>query len=451
MMRVAKVQPLSGFPELLPSQQIVFQEVLDVIRREYELHGFSPLETPAVERKEVLLSKGANDKEIYALSRLVVEEGETAETEMALHFDLTVPLARYVSAHKHELTFPFRRYQIQKVWRGERAQAGRYREFYQCDIDVIGRDSLDLLIDAEMPSVIYGIFRKLNIGRFVIRVNNKKLLLGILKGFGIKDEFTGVAARIIDKLEKIGLDSVIDELVSKVTISRAEAHALMQVLTWQGPTSQVFTFLREKCDKGGLLEEGISELSTVLDGVHLLGVPDSYLKIDLSIARGMNYYTGTVYETTLIDYPELGSVCSGGRYENLTSCFSEENLPGVGISIGVTRLVLKLLERGVLETGSSTLAPVLVANLDRSYLGKYFRMANLLREAGIGTEVFFGDKNLKKQLKYADKKGFALVLIAGEREFSDGVFQIKNMRSGVSETRTRDEVIPYVKKVIGLT
>jgi histidyl-tRNA synthetase len=338
----------------------VFNRCLDIVRRTFERHGFTPIETPAVERKEVLTAKGGNEKEIYALSRLAAGPGEDAETDYALHFDLTVPLARYVAQHKDKLVFPFRRYQIQKVWRGERPQAGRYRELYQCDIDVIGRGSVSLLADAELPSVIYHVFREMNIGHFVIRVNNRRLLQGFLDLAGVPTDRVGDVLHTVDAWEKIGRAAVAQALINKVGLNETLTERILAFLSSsQGkPTDAVLDDLRRQVTTSQAEQHdfgrGVQELQTVVEGMRSLGVPEDYFEIDLSIARGLDYYTGTVYETRLTAHPDLGSICSGGRYDDLASFFTNEKLPGVGISIGLSRLVLRLLDVGVLQPGPAT-------------------------------------------------------------------------------------------------
>jgi histidyl-tRNA synthetase len=424
-------KPISGFPELLPDQQIVFNRCIEIVRRAYERFGFAPIETPAVERKEVLTSKGAEEKEIYALSRLVVEDGESPDTDLALHFDLTVPLARYVAMNAGKLTFPFRRYQIQKVWRGERPQAGRYRELYQCDIDAIGRGSLSLWNDAEIPSVIYNIFREMQIGDFQIRINNRRLLQGYFEYLEVSADKIGEVLRSVDRIEKIGADKVRAELSDKLQLNAHQVDNIMSLIASKANTDDTLTQLRVlPALANARFAQGVQELETVVNGVRSLGVPDTAFRIDLSIARGLGYYTGTVYETQLLAHPELGSICSGGRYDDLASYFTNEKLPGVGISIGLSRLVIKLLELGILKSGASTPARVLVTVIDAARMSDYLRIASLLRENGIATEVFLETKGLGDQLKYANKKGFAYAVIAGENEFSQNQVKLKNLMTG---------------------
>ena len=452
MTSITPPKPMSGFPELLPAQQLVFNRCLEIVRRTFERHGFTPIETPAVERKEVLTAKGGNEKEIYALSRLAAGPGEDAETDYALHFDLTVPLARYVAQHKDKLVFPFRRYQIQKVWRGERPQAGRYRELYQCDIDVIGRGSVSLLADAELPSVIYHVFREMNIGHFVIRVNNRRLLQGFLDLAGVPTDRVGDVLHTVDAWEKIGRAAVAQALINKVGLNETLTERILAFLSSsQGkPTDAVLDDLRRQVTTSQAEQHdfgrGVQELQTVVEGMRSLGVPEDYFEIDLSIARGLDYYTGTVYETRLTAHPDLGSICSGGRYDDLASYFTNEKLPGVGISIGLSRLVLRLLDAGVLKPGPSTPAIVLVTTLDQARLQDYLKIGAALREGGIATEVFLERARLGDQLRYASRKGFRFAVIAGEDEFTAGQVKLKDLTTAVEQTIPRDQIVAWVKQ-----
>lgn len=425
-----------GFDEYLPAEQMAFDRVIQVIKRGYELYGFSPIETPAVERKVVLTSKGGNEKEIYSLSRLAAMQGEDSETDMALHFDLTVPLARYVVAHQRELVFPFRRYQIQKVWRGERSQVGkgRYREFYQCDIDVIGKGKLELMTDAEIPSVIHRIFKELDIGRFVIKINNRKVVKGYLQGIGIAGDQINHVLHALDGLEKDGRRAVKAELtLIGLTETRADAAIAFIERRFEAEhlADLATQFAAVACDDP-LFLEGVDELARVVQGILAFGVPADALRVDLGVIRGLDYYTGTIYETTLVDHPDIGSICSGGRYENLTQYFAGSDdmpLPGVGISIGITRLFSRLLEKGLIATDAITPSKVLVTTMDRSKLNHYLAFAEQLRQAGISTEVYLEPAKLRDQLAYANKKGFLMAVIAGEDEFAKGQLQLKDLRN----------------------
>jgi len=417
-----KPEPISGFPEWLPEERILEQKILDIIRDNFEKYGFSPIETSAVEKTAMLIAKGSNDREIYTLGRLSNYSGDN-DQNLALHFDLTVPLARYVVQNYSLLSFPFRRYQIQKVWRGERPQSGRYREFYQCDIDAVGDKDLPLLVDAEMPSVIYQIFKQMNIGKFMIGVNNKKILQGYFSFYGLSSHCINEAMHAIDKFEKVGLDrtketmldkgidaSVIDNIINFINIGTGKS------------VDEIIKYLRSSDIDNEMFKQGVDELAQVLGYMDALGVPKDCFNVKLSIVRGLDYYTGTTYETTMVDYPEIGSICSGGRYDNLTGFFGDKKMPGVGISIGLTRLFSQLLKAGILKAGPATVAPVLVTSMDKSLMPYYFKVATLLRDNGIKTEVFFDSKRIGDQLKYAGKKGFKFAIIAGNDEVSnDGV------------------------------
>jgi histidyl-tRNA synthetase len=435
-MATATPKPISGFPELLPAEQLVFNRCLDIVRATFEHYGFTPIETPAVERKDVLTSKGGNEKEIYALARLAAGPGESVDTEFALHFDLTVPLARYVAQHKDKLVFPFRRYQIQKVWRGERPQAGRYRELYQCDIDVIGRGSVSLIADAEMPSVIYRIFRQMAIGPFGVRINNRRLLRGLYESIGIPAEQHGEVLRAVDHLEKIGPEAVRQMLVARAGVQQDAAGRILDFVSISDGLSsdevlrRLYARIEDLQAGNQTFAQGVHELAAVVAGMRNLGVPDDYFGIDLSIARGLDYYTGTVYETKLFAHPDLGSICSGGRYDDLASHFTNERLPGVGISIGLSRLVFRLIDAGVLPVGPSTPALVLVTTLDPNRIQDYLRMGAELRERGVATEVFLDRGRLGDQLRYANRKGHRFAVIAGEDEFAAGRATVRDLSTG---------------------
>lgn len=428
MTEIIKPRPISGFPEWLPNEKILEEKMLGIIRRTFERFGFCPLETPAVERNEVLTSKGGNEKEIYSLTRLAGGAEDDAK-DFSLHFDLTVPLARYVAQHYNDLIFPFRRYQIQKVWRGERPQDGRFREFTQCDIDIIGEENLSLLADAEIPSIIYQIFRALEIGDFLIRVNNRKLLSGFLLHHAISPESHNEILRSLDKVEKIGREKVERELTSELGLSEGCAREVLDLTGLTGTTEEILNQLASR-EYGEVFALGVAELREVTENMEALGVPASAYKIDLGVARGLDYYTGTVYETNLTAHPGIGSVCSGGRFDNLAGNFIKKKLPGVGISIGLTRLFSRLLAAGVVKPGAATMSDILVTVMDRAYLKDYLTLATRLRGMGLRTEVYTEPKAFKKQMQFASRKGVRFVLIAGENEFKDGKVKIKNMESG---------------------
>lgn len=413
----------SGFLELLPKEQIEFNKMFSQIKETFELFGFLPIETPAVELKDVLLAKGGGEteKQVYRLS------AKTGETDMCLHFDLTVPLARYVVQHMNDLTFPFRRYQMQKVWRGEGAQKGRYREFYQCDIDVIG--TFCPLTDAEIPSVIYEVFQKLKIPKFTIGLNNRKFISGIFETF-CPDSLLTDFFRIADKLPKIGVDAVRDELLN-LGISLDDCDFLIRALSFQGTYSDLEDMFPDWKNANQLVRDGMAELESVYNGILAFGVPADYMRIDLGIIRGLDYYTGSVYETTLDEYPKIGSICSGGRYDDLCGYYTDRNLPGVGISIGLSRLFFQLKEAGWLDSSRSSTADVLVVSAEKAALQYSMQIANQFRRAGINCEVYLEDSKLHKQLKYADSLGIPYVVILGSEEMESGKIVLRNMITGL--------------------
>jgi histidyl-tRNA synthetase len=419
--------------ELLPRDQIAFQRMLDTIRRNYERFGFLPVETPVFELSEVLLTKtgGETERQVYFVqSTGALEKAGEGLPELALRFDLTVPLARYVAEHEHELAFPFRRYQIQRVYRGERAQRGRFREFYQCDIDVIGKDSLSVRYDAEMPAVIHAVFSELGIGDFTIQLNNRKLLRGFFEGLGIADgEMQALVLREIDKLDKRGADYVRGTLMGEGFGLGAElADRILDFVQTRSSThADALARLDQLGQGSAMLNQGIAELREVIELLRSYGVPETHYAINFSIARGLDYYTGTVYETTLNDYPQIGSICSGGRYENLASSYSKSKLPGVGISIGATRLFFQLREAGILSTAESSVE-VLVGLMDESRLGDSLDIARTLRASGILTEVQLEAKKLAKQFQYADRAGIRFMVLPGEDEAARGAVTVKDLR-----------------------
>ena len=429
-MSLTKPRTMPGVLELLPLEQIAFQGVLDSIRRNFERFGFLPVETPAIELSEVLLTKtgGETERQVYFVqSTGSLKQGD--EPELALRFDLTVPLARYVAEHEHQLQFPFRRYQMQRVYRGESAQRGRFREFYQCDIDVIGKDALSVRFDAELPAVIHGIFSELAIGPFTIQMNNRKLMRGFFERVGVTDpEQQGLVLREVDKIDKRGEAYVRDALMGEQF--KLGADAVAQILAFIAQRSNGHEDAVAKLDALGggnaMLEAGIAELKEVLAFVRALGVPEANYAINFSIARGLDYYTGTVYETTLNDHPQIGSICSGGRYENLASHYTKSKLPGVGISIGLTRLFWQLREAGLIGTASSSVQ-AMVALMNEADLPKYIELATQLRAAGINTEVQLEPKKLGKQFQYASKAGIRFVLVLGEDEMAKGTVSVKDM------------------------
>lgn len=418
-----KPRPISGFPEWLPHEKLAEQHLIDVIRYVYELYGFSPLETAAIERTETLTAKGVVDKEIYALGRLREEPGERDQWEYGLHFDLTVPLARYVAMNYGHLNFPFKRYQIQKVWRGERPQEGRFREFYQADIDVIAENELPLHFDAEMPAVIHDIFCRLDI-RHDIRLNHRQLLIDFYRGLEMSDEMIPAALREVDKLDKVGADGVKDSL-GGLGLSDEVVASCLQLAAIRGPGVEVF----EKARALGVSSPALDEVKTV--GEALAQVPHTF---DLGIVRGLDYYTGTIYETLLPDYPELGSICSGGRYENLASEFTNKKLPGVGISIGLSRLVSYLFAKEIWKPTRHCPTQVLVICPDEDDRPKCALIAEQLRRHGIATEVYSKAQAMKKQLRYADRKGIPQVLFPHKYSETDPTVEVKTLASGEQVT-----------------
>jgi len=422
-MNKSKTEPrtLAGFMELMPNEQILFEQIKQKIEKTYQKFGFLPLDTPILELSEVLLAKagGETEKQIYRF--------EKGDTDISMRFDLTVPLAKYVAKNYGNLSFPFRRYQIGKVYRGERTQKGRFREFYQCDIDIIGDGELSVINDAELPSVIYNIFKELGFDDFTIRINNRKILNGLFESLNQKENATEIL-RIIDKIEKIGKEAVIEEL-EKIEIPSDAINKIMDFIEIEGTTDEKLQKLNELNIKNEEFEKGLDELTQVVKYVRIFGIPEANFKVDLTIARGLDYYTGTVYETFLNQYRELGSVCSGGRYENLAEYYTDKQLPGVGISIGLTRLFYKLNELQLIKAEKKSIAEVLVVPMVQD-LTVPIQIATDLRKKGISTEVYLNDKKLKTKMKYADKLEIPYVIVVGEDEINSGIVKIKNMKTG---------------------
>ena len=455
MVHMPKVRPalLKGFDqEYLPQDQLQFNRLIDIVRRNFELFGFLPIETPSAELREVLTSKGGVEKEIYALTRLAQSDDDEPSSRGALRFDLTVPLARYVAMRERDLAFPFRRYQIQRVWRGENPQArkGRFREFYQCDIDIINRDTLSYLAEAEIPSVIYSVFQEMAIGEFRIRINNRKVLKGLLQHFAVPDESAAAVLRTLDKAEKEDAAKIRADL-ERDGMAGAAARELYQLIAAPRDTRETLQVLERLGARNAAYQAGVDELGKIVAAVRDFGVPEAALSVDLSVVRGLDYYTGTIYETTLAAYPELGSICSGGRYDDLASYFTDTRLPGVGISIGLTRLFSKLKEAGLLRPLASTPAQALVTTLDGKYLREYLAIAGMLRGAGINTEVYLESGRLKQQLAYANRKGFQVAVIAGEDEFGRNEVQVKNLATQAARTCPRGEVVSAVRASLGVS
>jgi histidyl-tRNA synthetase len=450
--RNPRIQPRTppGVLELLPNEQAAFQRMLDTIRRGYERFGFVSIETPAFERTDVLLTKsgGETEKQVYFVQSTGAR-AQGKEPDLALRFDLTVPLARYVAQHESELTFPFRRYQIQRVYRGERAQKGRYREFYQCDIDIIGKDRLPVQHDAEMPAVIYHVFSALEVGEFTICINNRKLLRGLFEALGLADgEAQTLALREIDKLDKVGRDTVQDQLSKpEIGLEPATARRILDVLAQRGDNQELIRALHETGFEDPLFLQGLEELETVLNNLRALGVPERHVQLDPSIARGLDYYTGTVYETLLDDYPDVGSVCSGGRYDDLAGLYTKSALPGVGISIGATRLFNQLREAGLLRTDTSTVE-VLVTQLDPQLEAEYLGLASALRADGLNTELYPEPAKFAKQMKYADRAGIRFAAMMGEDERTRGTVSIKDLRTGEQQQVAREQVAAHIRAAL---
>ena len=422
MERVAP-RTLSGFMELLPAEQIKMEKMMAVLRRTYSLYGFTPLDTPIIEASDVLLAKGGGEteKQVYRFTK--------GDSDLSLRFDLTVPLAKYVALHYNELAFPFRRYQIGKVYRGERAQRGRFREFYQADIDVIGDGKLDITNEAEIPSVIYRTFTELGLRDFVIRVNNRKILNGFYAMNGMSAR-AGEIMRTVDKIDKIGPEKVRELLVNEVGMYTQKADTVLDFMAISGTNAGVLARLHDFSGMDPLFDEGLAELETVVKYLAAFGVPETHFAIDLTIARGLDYYTGTVYETLITDHPEIGSVCSGGRYDDLAGYYTDKSLPGVGISIGLTRLFYVLSEQGLLsDTGVTAPCDALVIPMTEE-LSFAVSAATVLRDHGIRTQLYTEQKKFKARMGYADKLRVPYAVIIGGDEAAEGVFSVKNMRTG---------------------
>ena len=432
--------------ELLPRDQIAFQRMLDTIRRNYERFGFLPVETPVFELSEVLLTKsgGETERQVYfAQSTGALEKANEGLPELALRFDLTVPLARYVAEHEHDLAFPFRRYQIQRVYRGERAQRGRFREFYQCDIDVVGKDALSIRFDAEILGVIHAVFSELGIGDFTVQLNNRKLMRGFFEGLGVAEGSRQMdVLREVDKLDKRGADYVRDTLTGEGF--GLSADTVRKILDFVAIRSTSHGHAIAQLDALGqgsdTYNQGIAELREVLELVHALGVPESDYCLNLSIARGLDYYTGTVYETQLDDYPQIGSICSGGRYDDLASHYTKSKLPGVGISIGLTRLFWQLREAGLVAGADESSVQAMVALMEDNQLTESLDIARRLRAGGINAEVQMEPKKLGKQFQYASRAGIRFVVLAGEDELARGVVTVKDLAREQQFEVTRDQL-----------
>ena len=435
-MTIVKPSTLPGFMELLPKDQILFNEMKDIIRKNFEKHGFLPIDTPVIEKSEVLLAKGGGEteKQIYRFSK--------GDTDMSLRFDLTVPLARYTVEHMNDLSFPFKRYQIGKVYRGEKAQKGRFREFYQCDIDTIGMGELSLVNDAEFPVVIFHTFKDLGFTDFTIHLNNRKILKGFFSSLGIEDSMN--VLRTVDKLDKIGEESVLEEL-GENGIGRDSGEKILEFIKIKGSVDEIFEQLRELKIEDEIFQEGLDELTQVVGYMRDFGIDEDCFDIDLKIARGLDYYTGTVYETTLDNYPKIGSVCSGGRYEDLASYYTDKALPGVGISIGLSRLFYQLNEAKIISSEEKSLVDLLIIPMD-DCIHDGIKLLSELREQGVRVSVYTEFAKLKKKFKYADQTKVDYVIVLGEEEIKTRKYSLKDMRSGDQEEVTFDELVERFKK-----
>lgn len=418
---ITEPRTLAGFMELLPNEQILFEQMKQKIEKTYQRFGFLPLDTPILELSEVLLAKagGETEKQIYRFTK--------GDTDISMRFDLTVPLAKYVAKNYGNLSFPFRRYQIGKVYRGEKTQKGRFREFYQCDIDIIGDGELGIVNDAEIPSVIYNLISDLGFNDFTICINNRKVLNGLFREVNQEPNAVDIM-RTIDKLAKIGKENVILEL-KEIGVDEQAIDRILKFIEIDGTTDEKIAKLKELDIKEEMFVEGLAELEQVVKYIRVFGVPDTHFKIDLTIARGLDYYTGTVYETFLNDYKEIGSVCSGGRYENLAGYYTDQKLPGVGISIGLTRLFYKLNELQLIKSDKYSMSDILIIPMLED-MTVAIQLASNLRKEGINTEVYLNDKKLKAKFKYADKLKIPYVVVIGEDEINTNTVKIKNMNTG---------------------
>ena len=441
-MDIIKPRTLSGFMELLPEKQIRFEKMTEILRTTYASYGFAPLDTPVIEDAQILLAKGGGEteKQIYRFQK--------GDSDLALRFDLTVPLAKYVALHCNELAFPFRRFQISKVYRGERAQRGRFREFYQADIDIIGDGKLDILNEAEIPAIIYKVFRGFGLTRFQIRVNNRKILNGFYAMLGLSEK-SGEIMRTVDKLDKIGAAKVKVILLEDCGLSDKQADEILKFIAIKGTNAEVLAALEGYVGRNEMFDLGLSELKTVCVNLSAFGVPESNFAVDLTIARGLDYYTGTVYETTLLDHPEIGSVCSGGRYDNLAGYYIEKQLPGVGISIGLTRLFYVLDEQGLLNPAlPSAPADALVLPMTEN-VGAAIALAEELRCGGLRVQLYGEQKKFKQKMAYANKLGVPFAVLLGEDEINEGMCSVKNMLTGEQVKLAPGDAAAFIRNTLG--
>ena len=437
MSQIVKPSTLPGFMELLPQEQILFNEMMTKIRTNFENHGFLPINTPNIEKSEVLLAKGGGEteKQIYRFQK--------GDTDMSLRFDLTVPLARYTVEHFNELSFPFRRYHIGKVYRGEKAQKGRFREFYQCDIDTIGNEKLDISNDAEFPVVIYHTFKDLGFDNFTIKLNNRKILNGFFASLEI-DDMTSVL-RAVDKFDKIGRENVIKELVEN-GVSQEAAEKILDFIAIEGSNEEIFAQLHDLKIENPVFKEGLEELEKVISYIKDYDISEENYHVDLKIARGLDYYTATVYETILNDYPKLGSVCSGGRYENLASYYTDKKLPGVGLSIGLSRLFYQLNEAKIIKAEKKSLIDLIVIPMD-GFLEEGIKLISKLRNKGVKCIVYTEEAKLKKKFKYADSLDIPYTIVLGEDEVKSGKYTLKNMKTGEQDLFELDQIVEKMNKL----
>lgn len=435
-----KIAPkiLSGFKELLPKDQMLFNNIKHTIEQTYQAYGFLPMDTPIMESAEVLLAKagGETEKQIYSFSK--------GDTNLCLRFDLTVPLARFVAQHQGQLNFPFRRYQIGKVYRGERAQKGRYREFYQCDVDVVGNEKLDIIYDAEVAAVVLAVFNNLGLENAVLNISNRKLLAGLVEELGLTDKTTDIL-RLVDKLDKVGV-SHLKELLHDTGISKDNAEKILNFLSISGTSEEVITNLKGFNVKNEMFLQGVQELTSVVEGLKNFGLTEENFKINLAIARGLDYYTGTVYETFIKGFENLGSVASGGRYDNLASNYTTKNLPGVGMAIGLTRLYDVLCDGNLVKQSlCSVSTKAIILPMDDSLTSYAIKTAQVLRQAGVNTEVYYENTKFKNKLAYVDKMGVEYAIIIGEEEVNQNKLTLKNLAKHTQNTITLDKAIQILQ------
>ena len=435
---IEKIKPktLPGFMELLPNEQILFNKMKETIRRSYEKYGFLPIDTPIIEDAKVLLAKagGETEKQIYRF--------EKGDNDLALRFDLTVPLAKYVTEYYDKLSFPFKRYQIGKVYRGEKAQRGRYREFYQCDVDIIGDGELSILNDAEIPSIIYDTFKNLGFEDFTICINNRKILNGLFLSLNLENESAGIL-RVIDKIDKIGKEEVKKELLNYIEETKVDT--IMKFITIDGNNEQKIKALEDMNIDNEIFVNGLMELKQVLKFIKIFGVAEENVKIDLTIARGLDYYTGTVYETFLNQYRNLGSICSGGRYDNLAGYYTDRKMPGVGISIGLSRLFFQLIDNNIISAENQSISNVLIVSMTDNY-EMCAEVATKIRENGLNVQINIENQKIGKKFKYADNLNVKNVIIIGEDEIKNNVVTLKDMVTGNQVSVNIEEAIKIIKK-----